>query len=286
MISEAEQIRRLLFDAAAVNVLRQVLAVARAAGVDAAPVKGVVLARWLYDRLEERPYRDVDVLIARDGLARMTEAVRALGWNVRHHSDEMGELEFDLDRLVVEVHAEVGRRDLTSLSARDVLARGVVDRATFPFEVLRIDDVDHLLLLATNVTKKAYTYANAHQPADLERLLARLEPRWDDLVARAREASMITALRSVSGWMVRAHGSALFGRFLDALPARPRRLLPLAVRLHNHLDSARRRRLEDPSGLFGLALATLTPDAWRLRARGLERVVRRGILRRMGRDPG
>lgn len=266
--------------------MRQVLEVARAAGVDAAPVKGVVLARWLYDKLEERPYRDVDVLVARDGLARMTEAVRARGWHVRHHSDEMGELEFDLDRLVVEVHAEVGRRDLTNLSVRDVLARGAIDRATFPFQVVRIDDVDHLLLLATNVTKKSYTYANAHQPADLERLLARLEPRWDDLIARAREASMVTALRSVSQWMARAHGSALFARFLEALPAGPRRLLPLAVRLHHRLDPGRRNRLEDPSGLFGLALATLTPDDWRLRVRGLERVVRRGILRRLNRDPG
>jgi hypothetical protein len=284
--SEAEQIRRLLFDAAAVNVVRQVLEAARAAGVDAAPVKGVVLARWLYDKLEERPYRDVDVLVARDGLARMSDVVRARGWHVRHFSEEMGELEFELDRLVVEVHAEVGRRDLTRLSVRDVLARGVVDRVTFPFEILRIDDVDHLLLLVTNVTKKSYTYANAHQPADLERLLAGLEPRWEDLIVRAREASLMTALRSVSLWMARAHGSARFARLLEILPASPRRLLPLAVRLHHRLDPGRRNRLEDPSGLFGLALATLTPDDWRLRARGLERVLRRGILRRLKRDPG
>jgi hypothetical protein len=284
--ADARQIRRLLFDTAAVNVLRQVLDVAGAAGVAAAPVKGVVLARWLYDHIDERPYRDVDVLITREGLGPMTAAVRARGWNIRHHSTEMGELEFDLDRLVVEVHAEMGRRDLTRLSVLDVFARGVRDRSTFPFEVLRIDDVDHFLLLVTNVTKKSYTYANRHQPADFERLLARLEPRWDDLVGRAREASMLTALRSVSRWMAREHGSASFERFLGVLPPRPRRLLPLAVRLHHRLDPGRRDRLNDASGLFGLALATLTPDDWSLRVRGLERVVRRGILRRLGRDPG
>jgi hypothetical protein len=284
--TEAEQVRRLLFDAAAVNVARQVLETARAAGVQAAPVKGVVLARWLYARLEERPYTDVDVLVTREGLAPMTEAVRARGWKLRHHSTEMGELEFELDRVVVEVHAEVGRRDLTRLSVRDVLARAAIDRATFPFEILRIDDVDHFLLLVTNVTKKSYTYANPHQPADFERLLARLEPRWFELIERARAASMSTALRSVSRWMAEEHGSAPFARFLTALPPGRRRLLPLAVRLHHHLDPARRNRLHDPSGLFGLALATLTPDDWSLRARGLERVVRRGILRRLGRDPG
>jgi hypothetical protein len=275
-----------MFDTVAVNVTRKVLELARASKVDAAPVKGVVLARWLYSSVDQRPYTDVDVLIAREGLLVMIQAVRARGWTIRHHSVEMGELEFELDRVVVEVHAEVGRRDLTRLTASDVLARGTIDRETFPFEVLRIDDVDHFLLLVTNVTKKSYTYANPHQPADFERLLARLEPRWGELVARARSASMSTALRSVSEWMAREHGSPSFARFLEVLPPARRHLLPLAVRLHHRLDPGRRDRLNDPSGLLGLALATLTPDDWSLRVRGLERVVRRGLLRRLGRDPG
>jgi hypothetical protein len=44
--------------------------------------------------------------------------------------------------------------------------------------------------------------------------------------------------------------------------------------------------LQSASGLFGLALATQTPDDVGLRAHGLVRLVRRGLIRRIRRDPG
>jgi hypothetical protein len=285
-MTDEPPLRQLLIDALAVSALPRVLEAARAAGAVVAPVKGVVLSRWLYDDIAERPYRDLDLLVDREGLPRLTAAVSERGWPVRHLSVEMGELEFEIDRLVIEVHAEFGRRDLTRLTTREVLERARPDRETFPFEVLRIDDVDHLLLLATNVTKKSYTYANPHQPADLERLLLRLEPRWDVLVARADEASFSTGLRSVVTWMAEERGSAPFVRFSRRLPRARRRLLPSVVRIHRRLDERRADRLSSPGGLLGLALATLTPDDWSLRARGIARLVRRGLYRRGGRDPG
>jgi hypothetical protein len=281
-----ERVRRLVFDAVAVDGLRRVLEAAREVGVVLAPVKGVVLARWIYASVDERPYRDLDLVVGRGDLPRMIAAVGARGWVVRHISVEMGELEFEVDRLVVEIHAEFGRRDLTRLAIDDVLARATVDRDTFPFEVLRIDEVDHFLLLVANVTKKSYTYANRHQPADLERLLRRLERRWGDLVERARAASFTTALRSVAAWMAEEHGSSEFARFVGALPRGAPRVLPSIVRLQRRLDRRRDVRLESASGLFGLALVTLTPDDWTLRGRGLARIVRRGLARRRGRDPG
>jgi hypothetical protein len=284
--SEDPQVRQLLIDTLAVSALQQVQEVARGANVVVAPVKGVVLARWLYGAVAERPYRDLDLLVGREGLPRLIDAVRARGWRLRHVSVEMGELEFEVGRLVVEVHAEFGRRDLTRLTTADVIARASVDRDTFPFEVLRLDDFDHFLLLVANVTKKSYTYANRHQPADLERLLLRLEPRWEALVARAREASFLAALAGVARWMAEDHGSASFARFSLTLPADAPRLVPTVVRWHRRRDARSGKRLESVSGLFGLALATLTPDDWSLRGRGLARLVRRGIERRLGRDPG
>jgi hypothetical protein len=285
-MSDEARIRQLIVDTLAVSALGQVLDVASAAGAVVAPVKGVVLARWLYEAVVERPYRDLDLLVGRAGLSALTDAVKARGWPVRHLSVEMGELEFEVDRLVVEVHAEFGRRDLTRLTIDDVLARAARDRETFPFEILRIDEIDHFLLLVANVTKKSYTYSNPHQPADLDRLLVRLEPRWAELVARARDASFTTALRSVAGWMARERGSTAFARFMSVVPSHPRRLLPAVVRLHRRLDDRRGNRLESISGLLGLALATLTVDDWFLRGRGLARLFRRGIYRRAGRDPG
>lgn len=284
-MNERARIRRLLVDTLAVSALRQVVETARAAGVVVAPVKGVVLARWIYDALDQRPYQDLDLLVGRSALPPLIRAVKSRGWHIRHVSLEMGELEFEVDRLVVEVHGEFGRRDLTRLSNDEVIGRALLDRETFPFAVPHIDDVDHFLLLVANVTKKSYTYANPHQPADLERLLARLEPRWEALIAGAQAAAFSTGLHSVATWMVNERGSALFSRFLRQLP-RVHRLLPAAVRLQRRLETKRGNRLERVSGLLGLALATQTPDDWSLRCRGLARLVRRGIWRRFGRDPG
>jgi hypothetical protein len=285
-VGEGERVRRLLFDTVAVSVLRKVIDAAASVGVAVAPVKGVVLSRWLYDDVSDRPYRDLDVLIAREDLPRMFAAVEARGWPIQVHSPEMGELEFTVDRLTVEIHAEFGRRDLSRLTVADLLARAALDDRTFPFEIRRLDDIDHFLLLVANVTKKAFTYANPHQPADLERFLGRLRPRWAELVERARAARFLTALRTVAVWMADDRRSALFGEFLSLMPASRRRWLPAVIAWQRRRDRRRPERLASASGLFGLVLATQTPDDVRLRARGLGRLLRRGAARRLRRDPG
>jgi hypothetical protein len=285
-VSEGERVRRLLFDTVAVSALRKVIDAAASVGVTVAPVKGVVLSRWLYDDVSDRPYRDLDILIARSDLSRMFAAVEARGWPIQVHSPEMGELEFTVDRLTVEIHAEFGRRDLSRLTIADLLARATGDGSTFPFPIRRIDDIDHFLLLVANVTKKAFTYANAHQPADLDRLLARLRPRWGELLARVRAARFLTALRTVAVWMEEDRDSALFGELLRAMPASRRPLLPAVIGWQRRRDRRRPERLASASGLFGLVLATLTPDDVLLRGRGLVRLLRRGAARRFGRDPG
>jgi len=284
-LSDEERIRRLIFDAVAVNVLKKVLAAAEEAGARVAPVKGVVLARWLYDDLAERRYQDLDLLIARDDLPRMEAAVAGRGWPVQVRSAEMGELEFTVDRLTVEVHGEFGRRDLSRLTTAEVLARALAERRTFGFEIRRLDDVDHLLLLVANVVKKSFTYANRHQPADLDRLIAGLRPRWDELIARARAAAFLSGLRAVSTWMADEHGSPAFAEFIRVVPAAPR-IVPTVVRWYRRRDRPRANRLHTAGGLFGLALATQMPDDLRLRTRGLARLVRRGVVRRLGREPG
>ena len=285
-IDDQVRVQRLIFDTVTVGVLRKVVEAASSQGAVVAPVKGVVLSRWLYDDVVERPYRDLDLLVARDDLPRMEAAVAARGWPVQVFSREMGELEFTVDRVTVEIHAEFGRRDLSRLTIAEVLGSSVPDVGTFPFEIRRIDDIDHFLLLVANVTKKSFVYANAHQPADLDRLIDRLRPRWDELVARATAARFLTALREVAVWMADERGSPAFAPFVRALPTPKRRLLPAAVAWQRRRSSRQPNRLESASGLFGLALATQTPDDLRLRVRGLARLVRRGIVRRLGKDPG
>jgi hypothetical protein len=282
---DSENIRRLMLDAVAVHVTRQVLELAHMHAVPIAPVKGVVLSRWLYEHVFERPYVDVDFLVGRSGFVDLTDAVESRGWPISYRSDDLGDLHFRVDRLPVEVHAEFSRRDLSLLSTDEVLARAQPDRTTFAFEVLRLDDIDHFLLLVANVTRKAFTYANAHQPGDLERYLERFRPRWQEVVGRTVSARLGTAVRMVAEWMVEEHHSKTFAEFARLLP-RARQPVSTAFRLYRRFARKQRDRLESATGLLGLALATLTPDDRALRARGLSRVVRRGLQRRLGRDPG
>jgi hypothetical protein len=190
-----------------------------------------------------------------------------------------------VDQFPVELHAEIGRRDLCGLRVEDVLRRGVRDTRTFPFEIRRIDDIDHFLLLVTNVVKDGFTYANPHQPADLERMLPRLEACLPELIDRARAAGLLTALHNVTAWMIERQGSSAFRALARRLPRSGRLAFRSVVRLHWQLETRARDRLSGPSGILGLALATLTPDDWRLRARGLARVIRRGWQRRRGLNP-
>ena len=275
-----ERLDRLAFDTLATRSLARVAAALADAGVRPVPVKGVVLARWLYDDVTDRPYVDVDLLVPRASFARAVHVAIQRGWPVWYRAEELGEALFVVDHVAVELHAEIGRRDLSRLRVEDVIDRAVPDAQTFAYEILRIDDVDHFLLLLTNVVKDGFTYANPHQPEDLERLLRRLDSRLPELFERTRAAGFLTALHNVSAWMIGQHGSPTFRRLAPQLPAIGRRAFRAAVHLHWSLERRRANRLAEPSALIGLALATLTPDDWPLRARGLARLVRRGWQRR------
>jgi hypothetical protein len=286
MDASDDPLAALVFDAVAVRALGQVLEAAAVAQARVAPIKGIVLSRTLYARIEDRPYRDVDLLIARDGLARMREQVALRQWPIRHHFDEMGELEFTLGRLTFEIHAEFGRRDLSRLSTAEVIDRARIREDLLPYPFRCLDDIDHFLLLVANVTKKSFVYANEQHPSDLERLLATFEGRQRELHHRIRQAAMVTAVQNVADWMVDVHASRGFARLRAELPSRNRPMFRAAMRAYRRRATKQPRRLASASGLTGLTLAVLSPDAPALRLRGLSRLVRRGLIRRLGRNPG
>lgn len=285
-VAPSERQRRLVFDILATRSLALVAETLREAGVPFAPVKGIVLARWLYPDVTERRYVDVDLLVPRSAFQRAMAVVDARGWPSFYRSTEMGEFGFTVDHIAIEFHAEVGRRDLSRLSVDDVLARATADTSTFSFEVQHIDDVDHFLLLMLNVVKDGFTYANPHQPADLERMLERLTLRLDELIERSHRARLMTALHLTAEWMVRGHDSAIFENLRGRLPEPRRPRFLGAARLHAALDRRQRGRLSNIGGILGLALATQVPDDGDLRRAGLRRVLRRGAIRKFGRDPG
>lgn len=278
--------KRLAFDMLAEGALRRVAAVLRQAKIPFVPVKGMVLSRWLYADVQDRPYVDVDLLVPRAAFAHAAVLVEQNGWPIFYRSSEMGELSFMIGRVPVELHAEFGRADLSWLKVEDILARARPDTETFGFQIPRIDDVDHFLLLVLNVVKDGFTYANRHQPTDLNRLLQNLSANWNTIVSRATAAGLLTALDLTSRWMVDEHGSTLFAHFQRSLPGRHRRLFVTVVGAHRKFTTRSSRRLKNAGALLGLALATLTPDDAGLRRNGLARVIRRGLWRGLRLDPG
>lgn len=258
----------------AFSVVSRLLAEAR---IVVAPIKGIVLARWLYDDVTERPLRDVDLLVARSSFAQAAERLGRAGLPTRYLSKELGEAVFDVDGFAVELHAEIGRRELTSLSVDDVLRGATQDTTTFPFVSLRIDDIDHLLLLAANVVKDYFVDANPHQAEDLERLAVRLEGRLDELVERAEHAGFSSGLWAVADWMQYRRGSERFARVRDEIGRPPRRLQARALAL-----AGRSKRL--PLAV-GLPLACWTNDEPAMRMAALARLARRGVVRKLGGDP-
>jgi hypothetical protein len=65
------------------DTLREVLDAIEAAGVDALPVKGLVLAETLYGDIGARPCADLDVLVRPPDLPRAREALRDIGFTQR-----------------------------------------------------------------------------------------------------------------------------------------------------------------------------------------------------------
>jgi hypothetical protein len=244
-----------------------------AMGCPVVPVKGVVLAHWIYDDVAERPLSDVDLLVS---ASRFEEACRAVRerWTVGGYSVELGELLFDVDGMAVEFHAEIGRREITAMTVDEVIARSAMDDTTFPFEIRRIDDVDHLILLATNVVKDYFAAANPHQPEDLHRMLVRVEARTCELVDRAQSVGFFTGLHNTASWMAERGQWPEWERLLVAMGPARRSVYASAVHAHRTMDK--------PSRILGLLLACWANDRLATRARAVGRIAKRGVIRNFG----
>jgi hypothetical protein len=259
------------------HVLRVIAPIFKQGAIPLCPIKGVVLGRWLYDDVVDRPLSDVDLLVRPRERAALREAARKAGWRLVRASEELHELAFCVQGVVIEAHAEVVRRDLTALSADDLIERCSIDSTTFGFEIHRLDDLDHLIWLVVEVVKDWFVEANAHQPADLERLLARLLDRRSELIDRAQQAGFMTGLYNAARWMAEEHGSVAFRELLDWIGRPPRQVQPYVVRW-----LWKRNR---PCRTLGLAASCFTNDVWSVRARCLGTIMRRRLFRAAGLDP-
>jgi hypothetical protein len=258
------------------RAFEQVAALLRHASVPIVPVKGIALARWLYDDPTDRPMVDVDLFVP-SAKWKGARAALAANYPVLYDSSELRELTVRVDDVPVELHGEVGRRELTRLTVDEMVGRSTSDTTTFPFEVLRLDDLDHLLLMVCNAIKDGFVFAQRHVPSDLERLLDRTADRTSLLLERARTAGLGTGLYCTAEWMVDTFGSERWGALM-------RRLAPPPRPWHAYLFR-RFRNAGHPTWKAAVILGCLTNDVAALRWRATARVLRRNAVKLIGRTP-
>jgi hypothetical protein len=247
------------------------------AGVPVVPVKGIALARWLYADAVDRPMCDVDLFVPSASWT-TARAVLIARYTALYDTSELRELTVAVEGVLVELHGEVGRRELTRMTVDEMIGRATRDTTTFPFEVLRLDDVDHLLLMACNAIKDGFVFAQAHVPADLERLLERTGDRTSVLLDRARAAGLGTGLYCTAEWMVDMTGSERWRSLMKQLAPPPR---PWHARLIRRF-----RKTRHPTWSAAVVLGRcLTNDVAALRWRATGRVLRRNAVKLVGRTP-
>ena len=112
-----------------------VMGALRTANIDAAMVKGPVFARRLYDRESDRPFTDIDILVAPKHLHRANAVLDELGYREArpegHDPETYGEFKWLLpgnDSILIEVQANLAHapklRHGVSLEYGDILEAG------------------------------------------------------------------------------------------------------------------------------------------------------------------
>jgi hypothetical protein len=174
--------------------------VTRAGGVDVLPVKGVVLAHTLYDRVEDRPMVDVDFRVRRRDLKRLASILRSAGWPVDVTSRQLGTMEIHASGTLVEFESSIGPPGVCAVAVEDMMARATM-RTTLGIEHLEPEVHDHALLLCVNAFKDKLVLAAPWVREDLCRIAVTPQFNVGEFVARVAEAQLATVVWIVADWL-------------------------------------------------------------------------------------
>jgi hypothetical protein len=215
----------------AAEAFRQVVEVTRAEGVDVLPVKGIVLAHTIYERVEERPMVDVDFRVRRRDLKRLASVLRSAGWPVRVASRQLGTMEIQASRTLVEFESSIGPPGVCALGVEAMMARATM-RTTLGVDHLVPEVHDHALLLCVNAFKDKLVQAAPWVREDLYRIAAMPDFDAREYVARVAEAALGTLVWIVADWLSAESRETVWTEVRDKLRgARRRNYAGLYMRL-------------------------------------------------------
>jgi hypothetical protein len=171
------------------------------AGVRSLPVKGVLLARQVYDPAR-RPIGDVDLVIEPSNLKRALRAARASGWNVVWDSKTLGNVNVVVRDVPVDIVCSLGPAGVSAVGATDMLSRATRCDEPLGFPHWQIDVHDHALLLAVDAFKDKLGRGKPWAREDLVRICALDGFSLPAFVERASAARLRTMLAIVAEWVV------------------------------------------------------------------------------------
>lgn len=225
-IGRVEAFRRLALDSAIATLVPALVT----RGVRPVLIKGPAIAQWLYDDPRERPYGDIDLLIAPDefaiaeqvmaehGLIRVADGLRSTE-RTEHHERWIRP---GAQEIKIELHRTLGL--LTELPPSLVWRRLTAETVTIEVGGIAIDtpaEPAAALILALHAAQHGVT--ERRPTIDLARALKRVDrPIWRSAAALADELQAAAAF--VVGLQLVPAGRELC-RALDLAPAVPRRLL-------------------------------------------------------------
>ena len=253
-------------------------------GIPAAPIKGLVTSALLYPDPLERPFGDVDVLVAPRDLPRVAALARDRGFRLIHDSRQLRNVNVVIPPgLPMDVRASIGPPGFCRARAEDMLARAAPTRdarvTAAPF--LRLTDHDHLLLLLLDAVLDKLALRAEQRLRELALAVDRWVLSPARFAADAREAGLATVAWIALAWLDREVDAPRARALCAALEPLP----PLSRVVAAPLLDAFRSAPFGPAARLGVRLLADTPARGAL-ALALGAVgTARYHLRHRGRDP-
>jgi hypothetical protein len=181
------------------EVLREAAGALRASGIPLAPLKGVYLQACVYERPEERPITDVDVLVPESRFDDARACLRSRGWGWRPvHTSEAGAWHPAFG-LPLDVHRRLFLPGVFNLPTDAVLARARSDASTFGFEVSLPDPADVFAHLVGHFVKSRAGIRDTVPMDDFERLGSRMGLDAERCARHLERVGMARAARYALG---------------------------------------------------------------------------------------
>jgi hypothetical protein len=241
-------------------------------GIEALPVKGVVLARSLYADLAERPMVDIDLRVRPRDFRRLVRVLREGGYELDWSSTHVGAVRMRRRGILIEFESAVGPPGACGLTVDAMLSRARWHEEAGGLRFREPEIHDHAILLCLNVFKD-FLRTRPWALEDLRRIVR--APGFHDptFLARCGSSGVITAAFAVASFLAR-RGDSRWTELAGALSAsHPRRAYLALYRWMCDRPPMPKTEIllaqasADATGrqIVGIALSLFGMGAWKIR---------------------